>query len=102
MPCQQGHSHNHAHELPVPAAQDPRVPGRAQRRPPELPFSLGEDFLWALREVGMHPLPARAQATTIRALFEALAWARVIRFDPFFMIDIQATLHTPPTPQASR
>ncbi len=50
----------------------------------------------------MHPLPARAQATTIRALFEALAWARVIRFDPFFMIDIQATLHTPPTPQASR
>lgn len=55
-------------------------------------FDLGEQFLRAMADQDFKTETIRAYATVFRSLYEALAWAKLVRFDPFFMIDISKFL----------
>lgn len=57
------------------------------------PLDLGDRFLTKLSEMDFNQETVRAYASTLRLLYEALAWNKIMIFDPFFIIDISKFLN---------
>jgi len=55
-------------------------------------LTLGIEYLQTLAQSDLAYESARASATTMRVLYEALCWAGTVMIDPFMIVDITRTL----------
>lgn len=50
--------------------------------------TLGKDFIRDMSRLEFSTSTIKAYTTAFRSLYEALAWLDVVRFDPFFGVDV--------------